>query len=242
MKITLSFFLLMIIRVSFGQSPEGLISYVSEARLQLNLPPGRAEAKANIPESRKENEQLFFNANESLYKPVETGEEEEFAGGGLRVRIERPKREIYTDREKSLRLTQQELFGKNYLIEDSLVIPPWKFGPETKIILGYECRQAFYTDDSSDPKREITAWYTLQIRPFLGPDEFNSLPGTVLAVDINNGERTVVATHVEFRPLKKSELKAPRSGSKVSREEFRRIMEEQMEQMRQSGRNMMIRN
>jgi GLPGLI family protein len=89
---------------------------------------------------------------------------------------------------------------------------------------------------------EITAWYTDKIRPFLGPERHNTLPGAVLAVDINNGERVILAKSVEMRELKKNELKAPASGTKITQAEFRKIMEEQMKQMGGGGRQMIIRN
>ncbi|HZY82916.1 MAG TPA: GLPGLI family protein, partial [Cyclobacteriaceae bacterium] len=98
------------------------------------------------------------------------------------------------------------------------------------------------TDESRpDQKMEITAWYTDKIRPFLGPERHQSLPGTVLAVDINNGERVIVAKKVVFRPLKKNELKAPSGGVKTTQAEFRKMMDEQMKRMGGSG-GVIIRN
>lgn len=84
--------------------------------------------------------------------------------------------------------------------------------------------------------QEITAWYTDQVRPSLGPERFNTLPGTVLALDVNNGERVIVARNVELRELKKDELKVPDASTKVTQAEFRKIQEEQMEKMRANGR------
>ncbi len=231
---------LLSVNLASAQSQEGVITYESTIDLQQNMPVKQEDnMKRIVPGTRTSKKQLFFNANESLYKHVEE-EEEEFGGGGIRVRFGSPDREIYTDRVKARRLTQQELMGKNYLIEDSLKVAPWKFGTETKTILGYECRQAYYTDESHDRKQEITAWYTDRIRPFLGPEIFNSLPGTVLAVDVNNGERVIIATNIDLRPLKKSELKEPKFGERTTPEEFRKIMDEQMEQMRRNGKNRMM--
>jgi len=62
----------------------------------------------------------------------------------------------------------------------------------------------------------------------------------VLAIDINNGERVIVAKTVELRELKKNELKEPTNGIKTTQAEFRKLMEEQMKQM--GGRGMTIRN
>ena len=236
-KGVIAMFMVLLAGTAAAQEQEGVITFETRVNLHRNLPPEREEVKSMMPEFRTSREQLFFNTEESLYRPVEEEEEEEFGGGSVRIKMRNPRVEIYTHKTNAVRLTQQELMGKNYLIEDSLKIAPWKFGTETKKILGYPCRQAYYTDESENRKREVTAWFTQKIRPFLGPETFNSLPGTVLAVDINNGERVIVATGVESRPLKKRELKAPGAGTRISRNEFRKLMDARQQQMRERGGN-----
>lgn len=232
---------------SFGQTT-GVITYEIKVNLHRRLPPERADMKGMIPEFRTTKEQLYFNENESLYKPLIEDEDEEMGGGGMRMVIRQPNNELYLDQTSGKILSKQEFMGKNYLIEDSVKVSPWKFGTEMKTIQGYECRQAYYTDSvqmnmNGNPvteKREITAWFTDKIRPFLGPERFNTLPGAVLAVDINGGERVLVAKTIEMRELKKNELKMPASGTKTTQEEYRKMVEEQMKQM--GGRGMIIRN
>jgi GLPGLI family protein len=223
---------------------EGLISYEVKINMHRRIPKEREEMKAMIPEFRTENQQLFFNANQSLYKKLEEDSEEEMSsshGGGVQIRMQAPKIEIWLDNTSQQRIVLQEFMGKEYMINDTLKVAPWKFGPETKTIAGYECKQAYYTDESRpDQKTEITAWYTDKIRPFLGPERHHSLPGTVLAVDINNGERVIVAKKIEFRPLKKNEMKAPSGGVKTTAAEFRKLVDEQMKKMGGSG--VVIRN
>ena len=165
------------------------------------------------------------------------------------MRFRTPNSETYLNTSNSVILIKQEFMGKDYLIVDSVKVSPWKFGAELKTIQGYECRQAYYTDESQInvngemriEKREITAWYTDKIRPFLGPDRFNSLPGTILALDINNGERVLVATKIEIRELKKSELKAPEKGQRVTQAEYRKVVDEQIQRMGGNG-GIVIRN
>ena len=230
-----------------AQVNEGVITYDVKVNLHRRIPPEREQMKARIPEFRNSKEQLFFTASESLSKPLIEDEDEEPMGGGgpgPRMRFQMPNTETYFSQESGVMITKQEFNGKEYLIDDSLKIAPWKFGTDVKTIQGYECKQAYYTDESiPDRKQEITAWYTDKIRPFLGPDRFNTLPGTILALDINNGERVTVASKVELRPLKKNELKAPTKGTKITRAEFRTMMEEQMKRMRENGGGgMIIRN
>ncbi|HEY0654508.1 MAG TPA: GLPGLI family protein [Chryseosolibacter sp.] len=227
--------------VVFAQT-EGVINYETKINVHRNLPPDRQEMKNMIPEFRVVQDVLFFNGNESLHKPVIEDEEDQFesGGGGMRMRFARPQNETYVNQEKAKRVLLQDFMGKKYLIEDSLNVMPWKFGTETKEISGYTCKQAtFYNEER---KQNITAWYTDKLRPFLGPESYNTLPGGVLQVDINDGERVITAKTVELRPLKKNELKEPSGGTKTTQAEFRKMMNEQMERMRANGANIMIRN
>lgn len=246
--------------VAFGQQ-QGVITYESRINMHRNIPADRQEMKAMVPEFRTTKFQLFFNNEESLYKPIIEDEDEQFAasGGGTRFVMRMPKTETYVNTSTSEIFALQEMMGKKYLVTDSVKMAPWKLGTETKEILGYTCHMAYYTHTeemqgmrmSSDAgattekrtiTQEITAWYTDQIRPSLGPDRYNTLPGTILAVDVNNGERVLVARKVELRELKKDELKVPDSGTKVTQQEYRKIMAEQMEKMRANGGRAFIRN
>lgn len=233
----------------------GVITYENRVNLHRNIPADRQEMKAMVPEFRTTKMQLFFNGEESLYKPVIEDEEEQFGGGGVRMSFRNPRVETYTNASTSMILSLQELMGKKYLITDTVKMSPWKLGTETKDIMGYTCRMAYFTQTQeitamrvengvpTPEKRtitqEITAWYTDQIRPSLGPERYNTLPGTVLALDVNNGERVIVARNIELRELKKDELKAPDASTRVTQAEFRKIQEDQMEKMRANGRTFM---
>lgn len=230
------------VSIVFAQSPAtGVIEYEVKVNLHRTLPPGREEMKAILPEFRTSKQQLFFNESESLYKPVIEDEDEE-QEGGARIMIRQPNNEVYFNQTSGKNIAKEEFFGKTYLIEDSAKIVAWKFGTEVKTIQGYECQQAYYTDESNpNRKQEVTAWYTAKLRPSLGPERFFTLPGAVLAVDINNGERVTVAKKIQLRELKKNELKAPTSGEKISRAEFIKVRDEQLKKMNASG-GMIIRN
>lgn len=231
----------------FGQVTEGVIVYETKINLHRNLPKEREDMKAMIPEFSTVRFQLFFNQDESLFKQL-VDEEDDVAnfnaggGGGRMVMMRRAMQgETYLNKNEDLITLKQEFMGKEYLIEDSVKMSPWKFGSETKLVAGYTCRMAYYIDESRpDRKQEVTAWFTDQLRPFLGPEKFNTLPGAVLALDINNGERVVVAKTVELKALKKNELKKPVNGTKISGKEFRKMVEERMKEMR--GQGFMIRN
>ncbi|HTH54630.1 MAG TPA: GLPGLI family protein [Cyclobacteriaceae bacterium] len=222
---------------------EGVITYEITIDNHRMLPPDMEGRKAMIPQFRTFKQQLFFNANESLYKPLIEDDEEDDApsgGGGGRFRFRMQGATNYVDQASNTMLTQMDLMGKKYLIADTLKPAPWKFGTEVKTIQGYECMQAYYTTEG-DRKQTITAWFTSKLRPNLGPERYNTLPGAILAVDINNGERVFVARKVEVRELKKNELKAPKDGEKITQAEFRQKGEELRKQFGGRGGNVIIR-
>lgn len=226
------------VHIVFGQT-EGTITYEIKVNAHRMLPKEREEMKSMIPEFRIHRDQLFFNAEASLYKPVEE-EDDEIEHGAMRMRIQRPMNETYIDQLELKRVRLQEFLGKKFLIEDSVKLMAWKFGAGTKEILGYSCKQATYFNQ--ERKQTAIAWYTNQLRPFLGPEGYNTLPGAVLEVNINDGERLITAKQIDLRPLKKNELKEPSGGTKTTDEEFRKLMDEQMERMKANGGNIFIRN
>jgi GLPGLI family protein len=223
------------------QISEGVIIYEVKINMHRNLPADRQEMKNMIPEFRTLKEQLAFNANESLHKPFEDEEpEEDIQGqGGMVMRFHNPRSEFYINHQLEKVVRLQDFMGKNYIIEDSLKVTPWKLGNETKEIRGYVCKSASFFNE--ERKQKVVAWYTDQLRPFLGPESFNSLPGGILQVNINDGERVITAVSIEPRALKKGELKMS-SGEKTTQAEFQKIQDDQVKRMRANGANVIIRN
>lgn len=226
----------------FGQVSQGVVEYEVKVNMHRRLPPDQSNMKEMVPEFNTSKDQLFFNEKESLYKMVEEDEDEfeQGGGGGMRVHFKRPNVQTYFNYEQSKKIVLQEFMGKEYLIEDSIKIAPWKLSSETKTILGYNCRSASYYN--KERKVNVVAWYADQLLAFRGPEGFNSLPGTVLHVDINDGERTITAQKIEGRQLKKGELKVPTGGERITSEAFNKMTEAQMERMRANGANVIIRH
>lgn len=222
-----------------AQLSQGVIEYEFTLDVHRSIPPEREEMKAMIPQFRSERYQLFFNQAESLYKNKENPEADlatgqRGPGSGMRMMMRMPKTETHIHKEKREVTVMQDFMGKNYLITENLDIAPWKIGNERMEIAGYMCMMAWYNDTVA--KHEITAWFTPQIQPFLGPDRYVTLPGTVLALDINNGERVWVARSVEIRDVKAAELKKPNRGEVITREDFQKLVDEQMQRMGAGGR------
>ncbi len=70
---------------------------------------------------------------------------------------------------------------------------------------------------------EVVAWFADKLLAPAGPESYGLLPGAILEVNIDNGSMVYSATSIkEVAPAK--ELKEPKKGKQVTREEFRKIM------------------
>ncbi|MBA9077943.1 GLPGLI family protein [Rufibacter quisquiliarum] len=239
--LTTLFFFILLCASTGAMAQEGVIIYEVKVNLHRALTKERESMKAMMPEFNVSKQALYFNQQASLYKRMVDEEEEAAAGtSGTSFRIRMGGGELFLVPSESKRISLREFNGKKYLIQDSLSTLPWKFGKETKTIAGYVCRQATYFQEQRN--QTVVAWYTEKLRPYLGPDSYASLPGAVLELDVNNGERVVKALQVDVRPLKKGELVEPVKGEKVTEKQYQAMLSEQMERMRQGGGNIMIRN
>lgn len=225
------------VSIASAQKDEGIIQFEEKVNMHRSLPPDAADMKAMIPEFRTQKNELLFNATESLYRNVEEEEEdEEIGGGGVQIRMQRPESIYYRNFAAGRKTDFQQFFGKNYLVDDTLAKGNWKVAAETKEILGYTCLKATTVDTSR--KREIVAWFTDALPLQTGPSQFGQLPGTILEIDINNGEIVMSAKKVEFKKLEKGEIEAPKKGDKISDAEFKKIVADRLRE--NGGRQMRV--
>ena len=72
---------------------------------------------------------------------------------------------------------------------------------------------------------EVVAWFADNIYAPVGPSMFGQLPGAILEVDIDNGSMVFTATEVK-NAVSPKDLKEPKKGKKVTREEYMKLMED----------------
>jgi len=132
---------------SFAQDFQGKAYYQSKTTMNLDEFGGREmspERKKQIMERMKsflEKEYvLTFSQVESIYKEDEKLEAPGSRGfGGMGSMASGPK---YKNVKTKAIITDQEFFGKQFLIKDSLQNLEWKMGTETKKIGQYTCFKA----------------------------------------------------------------------------------------------------
>ncbi len=253
MKKSLFLFLLAPICM-LAQQFSGVATYQSSTKFDLKMdttkvPPDRIKMINEMMRKELFKEYtLKFNKQESIFEEVEALEENSsgrmgmmamMLGGGGGI--------VYKNVQEKSQLEQTEFFGKMFLITDSLKLENWKLGKENKQIGSYTCYKATTTrtilsrklsreeENSVDTTEiEITAWYTPQIPLSQGPDIYWGLPGLIL--EVSTDKTTFLCTKIELNMKENLEIKAPKNGDKVTRDEYNEIMEAKLKEMEQMGR------
>ena len=126
----------------------------------------------------------------------------------------------------------QKYFGdQQFLVSENFNRYDWKILKETKRIGTYLCYKAissytFYSKSvDSEFEVNLTAWFTPQISMPFGPAGYDGLPGLILEVQI--GGFYFVALKIETNST--ISIEEPKSGKKVTTQEFDRITEKYYE-------------
>ncbi|MGB3590255.1 MAG: GLPGLI family protein [Nonlabens sp.] len=205
---------------------------------------------------------LHFTKDESIYEKVK--ELEKPTAGGMKITMSftgggSTYGTTYKDLNKKIYLREDEIQGKEFLIQDELESYDWKITGETKMIGQYQAIKATHTipaqikeqkegekvnmlDLVEDKDDVITAWFTPQIPISNGPGAFQGLPGLIL--ELNSGNTTLLCSKIEMNP-KKFELRKPKDGKKINQEKFDKLQEKKMKEAmerfkRRSGKDGVI--
>ncbi|MBW7870984.1 MAG: GLPGLI family protein [Flavobacteriia bacterium] len=128
---------------------------------------------------------------------------------------------------------KQEIFGKNYLVSDTLQKVSWKITREEKEVEGITVRKATLTTDDGD---EITAWYAPKLNFKIGPEIYSGLPGLILQLDIygETQEKAILGRHFKATKIevlnKNFKIRLPK-GKTISFEEAERIADEHFDKI-----------
>lgn len=211
--------------------------------MHRNIPEERAHVKEMIPQYRSSYFELYYTEDASMYLASKDQEDEEVSGGGdrgrFRMRFAAPDRDIYKSIAENKMVDSREFMTKKFLIKGKTDEFQWKVADGQMMkILDMLCMKAEYKDTANT----YVAWFTPQIPIANGPAEFGGLPGMILMLDVNDGERVYTATEIQAVEVDRAVLKEPTKGKEVTSEEFREIMHEKMKEMRgqRGGPNVII--
>lgn len=259
-RIAITVALLFTVFLSFAQKDfQGQAYYQTKTSLDMNFG-GRQmseEQKKQIAERMRSSLEktfiLTFNQSESFYKEEEKLEAPTQGGGNMRFRMMGAAGggEYYKNVKEEKLIQQADLYGKQFLIVDSLPKLNWDMGTESKMIGQYLCfkatavrkviggttmpfgRNNTENQPAAPTEYTVTAWYTPQIPVSQGPSDYWGLPGLILELHDNN--TVILCSKIVINPAEKEKLKVPSKGKVVTSAEYEKIAQEKEAEMRESS-------
>jgi GLPGLI family protein len=215
----------------------GTITYTETMKMDIRREGGEQdELSALIPKEQKYDRVLYFTSETSLYQNVKTKKKDEdrtYEEGNQRmmIRMDVPDEQFYLDLAGQTLLQQKDVMGKKFLVESKTNASKWKLTGKQEEILNYPCQQAVMQEGD----QQVLAWFTPAIPVGAGPHKFNSLPGLILKLVMDEGRIVIEANNIDLTSTPKEKIKKPKEGRKMTQEEFRAMMDERMKEMGADG-------
>jgi GLPGLI family protein len=222
-----------------AQAP-GKIVFEEKVNFHMTLTPEREHLKNMIPEFSSSFWELTYNGDESVYQRQKEEELEFTSTQGnqhMQMRMGRDNRIVYKNLATAKMIDSRDFMQKQFLITGSPTERKWKVGTGQKEILGHNCFEASFQQDSVT---KIKAWFAPSLQPANGPSDYQGLPGMILQLDVNEGQRTITATEIITDSVDTSIIIAPSKGKEVTDAEFNKIRDEKMKEMGMQGGGTMM--
>lgn len=223
-KLVLAVVTVLITATSFGQIvTEGRIVFERRTNLKKRLGdnPRMKDFINDKNKIRKENFELFFNENGSVFKYIEPETPEE---GFLKYMTQR--NTVYQNLSEQEKMIIMDLWGSPAHLKDSIQPREWKITDSKRKFDGYLCRKAMW--EMNDSTR-IYAWFSPDIVPSTGPEGFGGLPGTILGLATEDGSVVYFATKVEVMEVNDDEIDYSEIKDDIyNKEELKKLLLEKM--------------
>lgn len=210
--------------------------------------------KIAMKKSSERNYTMIFNKQEAVYEENQTLDQPSNNNFSISIKMSGGGKKYINTKEK-ITLEEDEIFGKEFLIEEPLVQPKWQLINESKKIGDYNCFKAelvipvtetekeaykeFLEKEATKPAlfkmeepkdKVVTVWYTPEIPVSFGPNNYWGLPGLIL--EVNEDNLVILCSKVVLNNQSKLKIKRPNVGSKVSQKEFDAIQKKKMDSMK----------
>ena len=273
-NLSITFFTLFISVFSFAQKDfQGKAYYQTKTTVDMsNFGGGQMseERKKEIAERMKSMLEktyiLTFTQSESLYKEEEKLEAPG-QGGGMRFgMMSASGGSQYKNVKNQQILQEQEFFGKQFLVKDSLQKLNWELGTETKIIGQYTCFKAtaikrldgfdfasFGRRPENDKPKDSTQTNAKEAEEEEKPREIlvtawytPQIPVSQgpdaywglpgLILEVSADRTTILCSKIVLNPSEKESIKMPSKGKEITQKEYDETVKKKMEEMREMFR------
>jgi len=210
---------------------QGTITYEDVFKMEINLDSLPEEIRGMMPTETKSEMTLYFNESTSIYQPSASKEEEiseSGEGGMVVISMGGGSQNIcYRNLTGNKVVQQVDFMDRTFLIEDEFTKREWKMTGGQKMIGGDPCLEA----TSKEKEDLVTAWFCPGIPVSAGPEDYGGLPGMILAISTNNGDRTITAKSVDLKEIEKDKIVKPTKGKKMTTKEFEEMVMKKTEEM-----------
>lgn len=248
---------LFLVSTSMAQQTKGKVIYERTSQLQFSFAGMPGGMEQQMPKTRIDKFELTFSNNQSLWKQAEKENSDDdgsfTSSGGAQIRMVVAGNDdvLYNNFDTKKKVEKRELFGKTFIIDDTLSALKWKVTGETKTILEMPCMKAMteriskrtsvnmdngkMTRTEVDDTSTVIAWFTSSIPVTAGPAEFQGqLPGLILEMDIKDGTQKFKAiSYTEKTDL--DDIKEPKGKKRYTAAEFKEEREKMMEEMNRNN-------
>ncbi len=230
-KILTIFSIMVISNFSFSQSYT--IEYEERANIENQLkhvtdPEIRKRVSAHL--SKATTFYLYYNNGESIYI-----QEKESVSKNSEINLKKQKTKkieigksgggIYKNFKTKEYLHEADVLGKKLLVTDKLEKINWEFLDDEKTIGSMKCKKAKAIINNE----EIIAWYNDAFALQDGPRDYYGLPG--LIIELIAEKKTYHVINIK-KSNDKLEIKKPKVGTKVSKAEYLKILDEKINELK----------
>ncbi|MDI5948073.1 GLPGLI family protein [Flavobacterium yafengii] len=207
---------------------------------------------------------FIFNKQEGLYEQMEELEKPEVGNATMSIKVTfSGVGKKYINLKDKSKVVEDEIFGKEFLIVDTLEKLNWILVNETKKIGDYSCYKAEVTVPVTEKQKQeyqdflkkqenkislfpmeepkdkvITAWYAPEIPVSLGPLNYWGLPGLIL--EINEEDVIILCSKVTLSNKEVAKIKVPNTSKKVTQAEFDAIEKAKLDSMKDKDGNVIF--
>ena len=138
----------------------------------------------------------------------------------------------YKNQHELSYLRSTNLFGRRFLIKDSLATINWVLKNDVKKIGTFDCKKAIATVDGMP----VEAWYTSDITIPDGPSDYYGLPGLIIELVTEN--KIYHAIQVDFDNFEFN-FERPSKGKEITRADYIKIRDEKINELKSGNGNVL---
>ncbi len=235
-KVLLIVISLLVQKIASAQSA-GIVHYDEKVKFNIHVDDTDDKMIEGLPKEHTSKKTLLFTSDASLYQN-EKGESQDTKienesgdGNGIIIKMDEPDDKAYCDFKNNQLIQQRDFMSRKFLIETDLNKMIWKLTGKQMKILDYPCQEAILQDTT----KKLIVWFTSAIPVSTGPAGYSNLPGLILSAEFDNGERSIIATKIDFNPFDTKQIVRPKEGKKISKEEFNKIVNEKRKEMEEEN-------